>query len=102
MFDLKKAMELKKQMEAMAAKLDAILVDGESGDGRHQVKVTLTANRDIKNIDISEALLASGDKEHLEDLLVLAFQRATDKAKNVAESESRAMAMGGGLSGLGL
>lgn len=102
MFDLKKAMELKKQMDAMSAKLDAIQVDGEGGDGRHKVKITMTANRDVKQVEVGEALMAAGDKQHLEDLLVLAFQRATEKAKNVAETESRAMAMGGGFSGLGL
>jgi DNA-binding protein YbaB len=102
MFDMKKAMELKKQMEGMSAKLDAILVEGESGEGKLSVKVTLTANRDVKQVDISDGLLAAGDKEYLEDLVVIAFNRAMDKAKNVAEAESRAMAMGGGLSGLGL
>lgn len=97
MFDLKKAMELKKQMEAVQAKLDSIEVEGQSGDGKMTVTVTANANREIKNIAISEGLIASGDKEHIEDLVLTTINQAMDQAKNVTESEARGMAMGGGL-----
>jgi hypothetical protein len=95
MFDLKKAMELKKQMESVQEKLNNIEVEGKSGDGALTVSVYVTANRDIKNIEISQALIDSGNKDHIEDLVMTAITRAMDQAKNVAESEARSMAMGG-------
>ena len=100
MFDLKKAMEMKKQMDEVQARLDNISVDGESGDGKYQVKVTVTATKKGKSINISDTLFESGDKEHLEDLILIAIERAMTKAQNVAEAEARSAAMGGGLSGL--
>ena len=44
--------------------------------------------------------MQSGDKEHLEDLLLIAIERAMEKAQSVSEAEARSAAMGGGLSGL--
>jgi nucleoid-associated protein EbfC len=100
MFDIKKAMEMKKKMDEVQARLDNISVDGVSGDGKFSVQVTVTATKKVKSINISEALIQSGDKEHIEDLILIAIERAMDKAQNVAEAEARSTAMGGGLSGL--
>ncbi|MEZ5014937.1 MAG: YbaB/EbfC family nucleoid-associated protein [Chitinophagales bacterium] len=100
MFDLKKAMEMKKQMDEMQAKLDNMVTEGSSGDGKYTVTVAVTASKKVKNIDISEALVVSADKEHLEDLLLIALERAMEKAQSLAESEARNSALGGGLSGL--
>jgi len=100
MFDLKKAMEMKKQMDEIQARLDTISVDGESGDGKYKVTVTVTATKKVKNISISDELLSSGDKEHLEDLILIAIDRAMQQAQQVAEAETRSLAMTGGLGGL--
>lgn len=100
MFDLKKAMEMKKKMEEVQQRLDSILVDGEAGDGKYKVTVSVTASKKVKGIDISESLLSSGDKEHLEDLLLLALERGMEKAQQVADAEARNMALSGGLGGL--
>jgi DNA-binding protein YbaB len=100
MFDFKKAMELKKQMEEMTGKLDAILVDGESGQTPHTVKVTVTANRDVKDITISPELMVPGNAAQVEDLIISALNKAIEKAKGVAETEARAMALGGKFPGL--
>lgn len=101
MFDLSKAMELKKKMEEMTAKLDAISVDGEAGDGKYKVIATVSASKKIKNISISEELIAGGDKEYMEDLILTAVNRALDQAQKVSEAEARSMAMQGGFPGLG-
>ncbi len=100
MFDLNKAMEMKRKMEEMQAKLDTISVDGVAGDGKYAVTVTVTATKRVKNISISDELMQSNDKEHLEDLLLIAIERAMEQAQSVAETEARASALGGGLSGL--
>jgi len=100
MFDLNKAMEMKKKMDEIQARLEAITVDGESGDGKYKVTVTVTATRKVKNISISEELIQSGDKEHLEDLVLIAIDRAMEQAQQVADAETRSLAMTGGLGGL--
>ncbi len=100
MFDMKKAMEMKKRMDEIQARLDLISVEGESGDGKYKVLVTVTGTKRVKHISISDELMQSGDKEHLEDLLLIAIERAMEKAQNVSEAEARSAAMGGGLSGL--
>ncbi len=100
MFDLKKAMEMKKQMEEIQARLDTITVDGESGDGKYKITVTVTATKKVKNISISKELIDTGDKEHIEDLLLIAIDRAMQQATNVAEAETRSIAMTSGLGGL--
>ncbi|HRG85665.1 MAG TPA: YbaB/EbfC family nucleoid-associated protein, partial [Chitinophagales bacterium] len=65
MFDLKKAMEMKKKMDEVQARLENISVDGESGDGKYKVQVTVTATKKVKSIVISDELMQNGDKEHL-------------------------------------
>ncbi|MFI5171254.1 MAG: YbaB/EbfC family nucleoid-associated protein [Chitinophagales bacterium] len=100
MFDFNKAMEMKKKMDEMQAKLDNISVEGASGDGKYAVTVTVTATKKVKNISISDELMQSGDKEHLEDMLLIAIERAMNKAQGIAEAEARSAALGGDLSGL--
>ncbi|MBC8172395.1 MAG: YbaB/EbfC family nucleoid-associated protein [Chitinophagales bacterium] len=95
MFDMKKAMELKKMMEDITARLETISVDGEAGDGKYQVTATVTATKKVTNISISDELMQQGDKEYIEDLVVTALNRALEKAQNVSGTEGRNAAMGG-------
>lgn len=64
------------------------MVDGDAGNG--MVIVTITANREVKNIAIDDELLE--DKEALEDYLILALNKAIDKANKINESEMAAAA----------
>ncbi|HBL78495.1 MAG TPA: hypothetical protein DDZ79_00360, partial [Aequorivita sp.] len=57
------------------------------------LKITLTANRQIKTIEIGDALLE--DKEQLEDYLILTLNKAIEKATNVHETEVAAVAKEG-------
>jgi len=59
-----------------AVTMDQVMVDGEAGNGL--VVVTVTANRQIKNLAIDDELLE--DKEALEDYLILALNKALEKA----------------------
>ncbi|MFN0276359.1 MAG: YbaB/EbfC family nucleoid-associated protein [Chitinophagales bacterium] len=92
---MKKAMELKKIMDEITARLETITVEGVSGDGKYTVTALVTATKKIKNITLSDELIQQGDKEYMEDLIVTALNRALDKAQNVAEAEGRNAAMGG-------
>jgi len=57
------------------------------------LEVTLTANRKIKNITVSNDLLS--DKEILEDYLVTVLNKAIEKATNVQETELASVAKEG-------
>ena len=86
-----KLKETQQKVEATKARLDTVMVDEKSSDGLLQI--TLTANREIKNITIDESLLE--DKEQLEDYLVLTLNKAIKKATEVNEAELGAVAKEG-------
>ena len=96
-----KIKETQKKVEATKKRLDSVYVDEKSTDGLLQV--TLTANREIKSIEIDPSLLE--EKEQLEDYLVLTLNKAIEKASKVHETEIAAVAKDGmpnipGLDGL--
>lgn len=78
-----KIQETQKRIEETKKRLDTVLVDEQSSDGL--LKVTLTANREVKAISIDDSLLE--DKEQLEDYLILVMNKALDKATDVNEAE---------------
>ena len=86
-----KLQETQKKIEETKKRLDNVLIDEQSNDGL--LKVTLTANRQIKSITIDDSLLE--DKEQLEDYLVLVLNKAITKATNVNEAELGAVAKDG-------
>ena len=86
-----KLKETQQKIEETKKRLDTVLVDEQSNDGL--LKVTLTANRKIKSIDIDESLLQ--DKEQLEDYLILTLNKAIEKATNVNEAELGTVAKDG-------
>ncbi|MGJ8594041.1 MAG: YbaB/EbfC family nucleoid-associated protein [Aquaticitalea sp.] len=86
-----KLKEAQKKVEETKQRLNHVLVDEQSTDGK--LKVTITANRIIKSIAIDEELLQ--DKEMLEDYLILTLNKAIEKATNVNETEIAAVAKEG-------
>ncbi|MFN7045231.1 MAG: YbaB/EbfC family nucleoid-associated protein [Flavobacterium sp.] len=86
-----KLKETQQKVEETKKRLDFVLIDEISADGL--LEVTLTANRKIKNITISDDLLS--DKEMLEDYLVNVLNKAIEKATNVHETELAAVAKEG-------
>lgn len=86
-----KLKETQKKVEATKERLNTVLIDEQSTDGL--LKITLTANREIKSISIDDSLLE--DKEHLEDNLILTLNKAIAKATEVNESELAAVAKEG-------
>ena len=98
--DLFGDMEAKQQ--ALRERLAKINLEAESGDGA--VKVTANANREIVNLSLSDDLLAAEDREQLEDLIVVAVNRALDlaAAKEAEENQELLKSMlPPGLEGLG-
>jgi DNA-binding YbaB/EbfC family protein len=92
---------LQKQQQEIQQKLSAIIVEAESGDGAVVVKAT--AEMQIDNIKLDTSKLDLKDKEQVEDLLVVAINRALEEAKKAAAAETSKMFEGlmppGGLGG---
>ncbi|WP_428327577.1 YbaB/EbfC family nucleoid-associated protein [Mucilaginibacter sp.] len=98
MFD--KLMQAQQMAGEVKQRLDGITVSGVAEGGKITVKAN--ANKVIQSVTIADELLADGDKEQLEELLVIAINKAMEQADNVSQSEMAAMTkdMFGGLGGL--
>ncbi|GHA49787.1 nucleoid-associated protein [Salinimicrobium marinum] len=88
---MNKIKETQQKVEETKKRLDTVTLEEASSDGL--LKVTITANREIKNISVADELLE--DKEQLEDYLVLTLNKAITKATNVNEAELGAVAKEG-------
>ncbi|MGV8812659.1 MAG: YbaB/EbfC family nucleoid-associated protein [Gelidibacter sp.] len=88
---MNKLKETQKKVEETKERLNHVLVDEQSSDGK--LKVTLSANRTIKSIAIDDELLQ--DKEMLEDYLIMTLNKAIEKATGVNETELAAVAKDG-------
>jgi len=96
-----KMQEAQQKMEETKKRLDGVYVDTEIENGA--IKVTATANMKITNISISDDL-KTGDKEAIEDLVIVAINKVLEQAKSVQEAEMAKVAQGampniGGLFG---
>lgn len=88
---MNKLKETQIKVEATKQRLNSVLIDEASSDKK--LKVTITANRTIKSIDIDDELME--DKEMLEDYLVLTLNKAIERATNINETELAAVAKEG-------
>ena len=86
-----KIKETQKKVEDTKVRLDTVLIDEVSID--QKLKVSISANRIIKNISISDELLK--DKEELEDYLIITLNKAIERATKVNETEIAAVAKEG-------
>ena len=86
-----KLKETQKKVEETKKRMNTVLLDEKSNDGK--LKVTITANRSLKSITIDDELLE--DKEMLEDYLILTLNKAIERATNVHETEVAAVAKQG-------
>lgn len=86
-----KLKEAQKKIEETKKRLNTVLIDEQSNDGR--LKATITANREIRNITIDKTLLEN--KEQLEGYLVQVLNNAIEKATAVNEAELSAVAKEG-------
>lgn len=85
---LKQAQE---QVENTKKRLNTVLIDESGADNK--LKVTVTANREIKSISIDETLLK--DPEELEDYLVVTLNKAIERATLINEQELGSAAKSG-------
>ncbi|MCM4152228.1 nucleoid-associated protein, YbaB/EbfC family [Arenibacter sp. N53] len=88
---LGKLKETQEKVKATKERMNTVILDEQSPDGL--LKVSITANRTIKSINIDDSLL--GDKEQLEDFLILTVNKAIEKATTINENELAAVAKEG-------
>jgi len=98
MFD--KLMQAQQQAGEIKKRLDNITVTGTAEGGK--ITVTANANKVVQSVVIDEELFKEGDKEQLEELLLIAINKAMEQADNVSQAEMAASAkeMFGNLGGL--
>ena len=86
-----KLKETQKKVEATKKRLETITLEETAADG--SIKVTITADRQIRDIQLEPAALE--DREALEDLLVVTLNKAIEQASNVHDTELAAAAKDG-------
>lgn len=98
MFD--KLFEAQQKAGEVKQRLDAISVSGSAEGGK--IVVTANANKVIQAVAIDDDFYKDADKEELEELLVVAINKAMQQADNVSQSEMAAMTkdMFGGMGNL--
>ena len=82
--------QTQQKIEETKKRLDTVLIDEDTAG---KVKVTITANREIKSIQVDDCLLE--DAEELEDYLVLTLNKAIKRATEINEQELAAVAKSG-------
>jgi DNA-binding YbaB/EbfC family protein len=88
---MNKIKETQAKLEQTKKRLDTVMLTEKSNDDL--LKVTITANRELKSIEINDELLK--DKEQLEDYLILTLNKAIQKASKINDTEVSAVAKEG-------
>jgi DNA-binding YbaB/EbfC family protein len=98
MFD--KIFEAQQKAGEVKKRLDAITVTGTAEGGK--ITVSANGNKVLQGINIDESFFKEADKEQLEELLVLAVNKALEQAENVNQAEMASMTkdMFGDLGGM--
>ena len=78
-----KLKDAQKKVEETKKRLNTVLINEAAAN--ENLKITVTANSEIKSISINESLLE--DKEELEDYLILTLNKALKRARDINEHE---------------
>jgi DNA-binding YbaB/EbfC family protein len=80
---MSKLKETQQKIEETKTRLNDVLVDEKSSNGK--IQVTITANSEVKAIQIDESLL--NNAEELENYLIMTLNNAIKKAAEINEQE---------------
>jgi len=89
---LQQAQEMQQKMAEMQEQLENVEVEAAAGGGL--VSVTLTAKGVLKRVRIDPSLLAEGDAETVEDLIIAAHGEAREKAQARCQEEMQKLTGG--------
>lgn len=103
MFDMKKLQKLQKDLQDKMSNIQDELgsqrVEGSSGGG--MVKVVVSGNQEIVDLQIAKDAVDPEDVEMLQDLIVAAVNQAMAKAKEMSQQQYQKIMPGGtGIPGL--
>lgn len=95
MFD--KIFAAQQKAEEIKKRLDSIFVTGEAEGG--MIRVIANGNKQVSEITIDPEFLKSAGKEELEELLIVAVNKAMTQADQISQTEMQAATrdMFGGL-----
>jgi hypothetical protein len=89
---MQKAQELQEKMGQMQEEIKNIEATGSSGGG--MVSVTVGGRGELKGLKIDPSLLADGDAEILEDLIIAAHSDAREKVETAMNEKMQDMTAG--------
>jgi len=89
---MKSAGQMQAKMADMQAKLETLMVEGQSGGGL--VKVSMTGKFTVKGLSIDPSLIKADEKEILEDLILAAINDAKTKAETAAAEQMQSLTAG--------
>ena len=95
---LKQAQKMQRAMDDAREELRAIRIEGTAGGGT--VKVEVTGDGRVEKVELTDEVVASGDRTMIEDLLLAALRDGLSKASRT--SEERLSRVTGGLNLPGL
>ncbi len=81
---INKLQDLKRQSEDSKARLAEMEITEDAGNGL--IRLSMNGNRELKSLEIN-ADLSQFDKEDLEDLICVAFNRALQRVNDLNEKE---------------
>ena len=87
MFD--KLLQAQQKADEVKKRLDNISVSGETEGGK--VRVIASANKEIRELTIDSEFFAQADKEELEEIIIVAINKALTQAEKVSQSEMQAV-----------
>lgn len=89
---MKQAQQMQDNLKKAQEQLASVEVEGQSGAGL--VKVVVTCRNDVKRVSIDPSVMADGDKEMLEDLVVAAMNDALRRAEATAAERMSSVTAG--------
>ncbi len=90
--------QAQKMQEQIQQEMDALEVEASAGGG--MVTVKMTGQKLLRSVSVDPSLMAPGEKEMLEDLLVAAVNQASQKVDETLQSKMGGLGGGLGLPGM--
>lgn len=94
---IKKAMEMKKELEKIKEELSNVEVKGVFGSS---VEAVVTGAMKLKTIKIAPESIKNSSVEQIEDMVTIAVNNAIDEAKKVAQAKMSVVTGGLDIPGL--
>lgn len=95
---LKQAQEMQRELDRVRAELARTTCEGTAGGGA--VRVLVTGDRQVTKVEIAPEVLATQDKELIEDMVLTALRDGGEKAARLAREAIGKVTGGVSLPGL--